>query len=436
MVYWLECMICGSRYSADEVRYECGALAGDSPEPCRGLLDVRQDLDELGPRLGPHLFESRVGTWHGADASGVWRYRELVLPVPTREIVTRPEGNTPLYRSERLAEWAGLQNLQIKHEGENPTGSFKDRGMTVGITQARHLGCSAVACASTGNTSASLAAYGALAGMNVWVFVPEGKIALGKLAQAVAYGARTLQVRGDFDAAMDLVRQVCDASGIYLLNSVNPFRIEGQKTIVFEMLQQSNWQPPDWIVLPAGNLGNTSAFGKALQEMRSLGFIRKVPRLACIQADGANPFYLSFKGGFEQRYRVAAKTVATAIRIGNPVSYERAIRALQWTNGVVTQVSDQQILDAKAEVDAAGIGCEPASASAVAGVRALVSTGVIGKDESVVAVLTGHLLKDPEVTLAYHTGQLDGIKSGGSARPIVVDADLAAVQRVLQGGQT
>jgi threonine synthase len=434
MGYWLECMACGAQYPSDEIRYECDRQVGDPPQRCGGLLDVRHDLGELRTQVSTQLFEGRVGAWSGANASGVWRYRELVLPVNEAEIVTRPEGNTPLYRSQRLMAWAGVDDLQIKHEGENPTGSFKDRGMTVGITQARHLGCGAVACASTGNTSASLAAYGALAGMKVWVFVPEGKIALGKLAQAVAYGARTLQVKGDFDAAMDLVRQVCDEMGVYLLNSVNAFRIEGQKTIIFEMLQQRNWQVPDWIVVPAGNLGNTSAFGKALEELRQLGLLTKMPRLACIQAAGANPFYLSFVDGFRERRRVSAKTLATAIRIGNPVSYERAIRALRWTNGVVSQVSDQEIMEAKAEIDAAGIGCEPASASALAGVRRLVAAGTIRKHESVVAVLTGHLLKDPEATLAYHLGQLEGIKSAGLGAPIVVEPNIGAVRRVFEGG--
>jgi threonine synthase len=269
--------------------------------------------------------------------------------------------------------------------------------------------------------------------MKVWVFVPEGKIALGKLAQAMAYGARTLQIRGDFDAAMGLVREVCDSSGVYLLNSINPFRIEGQKTIVFEMLQQRGWQSPDWIVLPAGNLGNTSAFGKALEEIKQLGLIDKMPRIACIQAAGANPFFLSYRDGFSDRRRVSAKTVATAIRIGNPVSYERAIRALQLTNGVVAQVNDQEIMEAKAEIDASGIGCEPASASSLAGLRTLVADGVIGSDESVVAVLTGHLLKDPEATIAYHLGQLDGVESKDVGGPTVVDPTLDAVRRVLEG---
>jgi len=304
--------------------------------------------------------------------------------------------------------------------------------MTVGITQARQLGCRSVACASTGNTSASLAAYGALAGMDVWVFVPEGKIALGKLAQAMAYGARTLQIRGDFDAAMSLVREVCDRTGVYLLNSVNPFRVEGQKTIVFEMLQQRNWQPPDWIVLPAGNLGNTSAFGKALHEFRELGLIDKMPRLACVQAAGADPFFKSYLLDFAERRTVVAHTIATAIRIGNPVSHERAVRALRWTDGVVTEVSDQEIMEAKAEIDAAGIGCEPASASSLAGLRKLVAAGVIGPDESTVAVLTGHLLKDPEATINYHLGMLDGIVSQRVAAPVVVDATFEAVSRILE----
>ena len=432
MHYWLECMACGALYPPDEIRYVCDRTVGEPPVLCGGLLDVRYDMDALRRKISTALFESRAGAWTGADASGVWRYRELVLPVPAAAIVTRPEGNTPLYRSERLQAWSGVADLQIKHEGENPTGSFKDRGMTVGITQARQLGCRSVACASTGNTSASLAAYGALAGMDVWVFVPEGKIALGKLAQAMAYGARTLQIRGDFDAAMSLVREVCDRTGVYLLNSVNPFRVEGQKTIVFEMLQQRNWQPPDWIVLPAGNLGNTSAFGKALHEFFQLGLIARMPRLACVQATGADPFFKSYLLDFAERRTVVAHTIATAIRIGNPVSHERAVRALRWTDGVVTEVSDQEIMEAKAEIDAAGIGCEPASASSLAGLRKLVAAGVIGPDESTVAVLTGHLLKDPEATINYHLGTLDGIVSQHVAAPVVVDATFEAVSRILE----
>jgi threonine synthase len=247
----------------------------------------------------------------------------------------------------------------------------------------------------------------------------------------LAYGAKTLQVTGDFDVAMRLVQQVCRELDIYLLNSINPFRVEGQKAIVFEMMQQREWQPPDWIALPAGNLGNTSAFGKALHELCQLGLIHRIPRLAAVQAEGANPFYRSFTGGFRQRERVHAETIATAIKIGDPVSYRRAMRAIQWTDGVVTQVSDTEIMDAKAQVDAAGIGCEPASASSVAGIRRLVHEGVIKPNASVVAVLTGHLLKDPGATVDYHLSQLQGITPAYANAPIVIEPTVEAVQKAI-----
>lgn len=302
--------------------------------------------------------------------------------------------------------------------------------MTVGVTQARLLGAQAVACASTGNTSAALAAYAALAGIPAIVFIPAGKIATGKLAQALAYGARTLQVAGDFDAAMQLVRRVCDELNVYLLNSLNPFRLEGQKSIVFEIVQGFRWRPPDWIVLPAGNLGNTAAFGKALYELKHLGLIESVPRVAAVQAAGANPFYQSFQGGFRERVTLQAETVATAIRIGAPVSYERAIRTMGWTDGLVTQVSDAEIMDAKAMVDGVGIGCEPASAAAVAGTRKLVAEGTIHPDQTVVAVLTGSLLKDPTATFAYHTGEWPD--AAYANRPFSVEAELGAVQSMIE----
>jgi threonine synthase len=292
------------------------------------------------------------------------------------------------------------------------------------------LGAQAVACASTGNTSASLAAYAALAGIPAIVFIPAGKIAAGKLAQALAYGARTLQVAGDFDDAMRLVRRVCDELNVYLLNSLNPFRLEGQKSIVFEIVQGFRWRPPDWIVLPAGNLGNTAAFGKALYELMQLGLIERVPRVAAVQAAGANPFYQSFRGDFRERVTVQAETVATAIRIGAPVSYERAIRTMGWTDGLVTQVSDAEIMDAKAMVDGVGIGCEPASAAAVAGARKLVAEGTIRPDQAVVAVLTGSLLKDPAATVAYHTGEWPD--AAYANRPLSVTAEIGAVRKVIE----
>ena len=418
----LKCNECGRAFALDEVRYTC---------ECGGLLEVAHDLHSLRQCVSHELFDARLGGRTLADASGVWRFRELVLPAPSESLASRPEGNTPLYRSARLAQWTGVDDLALKHEGENPTGSFKDRGMTVGVTQARQLGAQAVACASTGNTSASLASYGAIAGLPVVIFVPEGKIAFGKLAQALAYGAKTCQIRGDFDAAMRLAQEVCSALDIYLLNSINPYRVEGQKAIVFEMLQQRNWQPPDWIVFPAGNLGNTSAFGKALRELYELRLIERVPRLAAVQAQGANPFYRSYLSGFRQRERVHAETIATAIKIGDPVSYPRAARAITWTNGVVTQVSDQEIMDAKAQVDAAGIGCEPASASSVAGTRRLVTEGIIQRGESVVAVLTGHVLKDPAATIDYHLGRLADITPAYANMPVVIEPTVEAVQKTL-----
>lgn len=274
--------------------------------------------------------------------------------------------------------------------------------MTVGVTQARRIGASAVACASTGNTAASLAAYAALAGIPALVLIPKGQVAVGKVAQIIAYGARVLVVRGNFDRCLELVDEASRELGVYLLNSVNPFRLEGQKTIVLELLQQLAWEPPDWIVVPAGNLGNTAAFGKALVEARALGLIDRLPRLAAIQAAGAAPFVASFQEGFTRRHSVEPHTIATAINIGNPASHDRAVQAIRDTEGVVTAVSDDAILEAKAVVDAAGVGCEPASAAAVAGARQLAREGLIQATDRVVAVLTGHLLKDPGAVTRYH----------------------------------
>jgi threonine synthase len=340
--------------------------------------------------------------------------------------VTHPEGNTTLYRRPAVARYCGHADLALKHEGENPTGSFKDRGMTVAVTQALRTGATAVACASTGNTSASMAAYAAQAGLPALVFVPAGKVAAGKLAQALAYGARTLLVPGDFDACLRLAREASRALGITLLNSINPWRLEGQKTIVLELLQQRGWDPPDWIVVPAGNLGNTAAFGKALREAAERGLIARLPRIASVQAKGASPFYRSFCEGFRRRRRMKAETIATAIRIGDPASYERAVRAIRETRGVVVAVTDREILEAKAVVDATGIGCEPASAAAVAGVRQLVRRRLIRRSHSVVAVLTGHLLKDPQTVIDFHH------RRGRRANPPVeIEPTVAAVERLL-----
>ena len=422
----LQCIRCSKVYPADEVRYLCD---------CGGLLDVWHDLEALRPQINRGLFDGRFSGAPGprvaaTSNSGVWRYREMILPATVDTIVSRPEGNTPLYKHNRVSTWINAENFYLKHEGENPTGSFKDRGMTVGITQAKIMGARAVACASTGNTSASLAAYAAQAGIPAFIFIPSGKIAAGKLAQALAYGAHTLQIEGDFDDAMRLVREVCNQMGVYLLNSLNPFRLEGQKSIVFEIVQGFGWNPPDWIVLPAGNLGNTAAFGKALYEAHQLGLVDRIPRIAAVQAAGASPFYQSYQTNFDERKTMKASTVATAISIGSPVSYERAIRTLEWTDGIVTSVTDEEIMDAKAIVDGAGIGCEPASAASVAGTRKLIAAGTIKPDETIVGILTGNLLKDPAATVDYHTGEWPKAQYANS--PIQIEPDIDAVRKVIE----
>jgi len=398
------CLACGKERSESDpaTRCECGGLLElrHDPPPQRGaaLRAVFDDRLTVRPTAGP--------------ASGVWRFRELVLPGAAAP-VSHPEGQTPLLARDAIAAWTGVPALQLKHEGHNPTGSFKDRGMTVAVTQACRIGARALVCASTGNTSASLAAYAAQAGLTAIVLVPAGKIALGKLAQAVGFGARVLAVRGDFDACMQLVESAGTQLGLYLANSVNPFRIEGQKTIVFDLLQQRGWEPPEWIVLPGGNLGNTAAFGKALEEALALGLIDWLPRLAVVQADGAAPFARAFAEGFRQRHQVRAETIASAIRIGNPASWDRAVQAVRATRGVVLSVSDAEILEAKGVVDRAGIGCEPASAASVAGVRKLAASGTVSAGASTVAVLTGHMLKDPEILLeiaAKHSGGIQEIE--------------------------
>jgi threonine synthase len=423
--------------SSVQVCESCGATMGEldatgACTSCGGLLELRHAFTAPTASLRA-LFRDRRLALRGPDASGVWRYREIVLPsAATNDIVTHPEGNTPLLDSRAVAQWAGAttgRGLLVKHEGHNPTGSFKDRGMTVAITQAKRNGARAVACASTGNTSASLAAYAARAEIPALVFVPTGKVAAGKLAQTIAYGARTLFVRGSFDDCLALARSASAELGIQLLNSVNPFRIEGQKTIVFELLEQLDWEAPDWIALPAGNLGNTSAFGKALREARDLGLIDRTPRLCAVQAAGAAPFATSFDGGFAERVTVAPETVATAIRIGAPASWNRAVRAIRETNGIVTSVSDDEILEAKAVIDAAGIGCEPASAASVAGVRRLIRSGAIAKTERVVAVLTGHVLKDPDAVMQYHNAGAP-VRSHANP-PIEIEPKVSDVAAVL-----
>jgi threonine synthase len=417
----LRCIECGKNYPVNEVRYRCD---------CGDLLEVVHDVESLRGKISRRLFEARLSTREFPYNSGVWRYKELILDLDNKFIVSRPEGNTNLYTTGKVGEWVGVKHLWLKHEGENPTASFKDRGMTTGITAAKMMGLEKVACASTGNTSASMAAYASMAGMKAIVFVPQGEIALGKLAQALAYGAKTLQIKGNFDDSMKLVEKICKELKIYLLNSINPFRIEGQKSIGFEVLQQLDWQVPDWFVLPGGNLGNNSALSKGLKELYEIGLISRIPRIAVIQAHGANPLYRMWKKKTPFK-PVQAHTIATAVKIGSPISWKKSIRGIEWSRGVVEEVSEQEIVDAKAMVDQAGIGAEPASCCSVAGIKKLVESGIIHKEDKVVAILTGSLLKDPDAVVNYHWGKLKGIKSTYANRPIQIEASLEAVKRAL-----
>jgi len=417
---------CGANYPLSERIYVCSH--------CGGLLDVEYDFNLSGTSDElKTIFRDRLRANNPLERSGVWRFRELLPFVDDlSRVVTLKEGNTPVYEAPRSADYAGLDALRFKHLGLNPTGSFKDNGMTTGVTQAAVLGATAVACASTGNTSASMSAYAARAGMRAFVFIPAGEVAYGKLSQSLEYGAAVIEIEGNFDDAMRLVRELADETDLYLLNSINPFRLEGQKTIIIEMLEQCEWRVPDWIVLPGGNLGNTAAFGKALREMFDLGFIDRIPRLAVIQAEGAAPFYELFSSTDKSDFRPVEEpsTLATAIRIGNPVSWKKALRSLEWTDGVVERVSEQEIADAKAMIGRDGIGCEPASAATLAGIKRLTASGVIGKSENVIAVLTGNLLKDPDYTVRYHQGELS-LEENFANRPRRVAAIKDKIKQLL-----
>jgi threonine synthase len=433
MSAYLCCIDCLARFPADQPLYGC--------PKCGGLLDVNYEFELAGDVAGAKAtFKARKLNQSDADCSGVWRFREL-LPFLSdlSKIVTLAEGNTPVYSAPHSASYAGLERVLFKHQGMNPTGSFKDNGMTAGISQARALGATVVACASTGNTSASMAAYAARACMRAVVFIPAGQVAYGKLSQSLEYGASVIEVEGNFDDAMQVVRELAEESELHLLNSVNPFRLEGQKTIVIELIEQLGWCAPDWIVVPGGNLGNCSAFGKALSELFALGFIDRMPRLAVIQAEGAAPFYKLFASPDRRELIPIDRpvTLATAIRIGNPVSWKKALRALRLTNGVVEIVSEQEIADAKAIIGRDGIGCEPASAATLAGVKRLVASGTIASNDKVVCVLTGNLMKDPTYTINYHTGELvlvedaQPIECRFANRPMRVAADKAEIKRLL-----
>ena len=414
---------CRARYAITEVLYNC--------PKCGGLIEAGYSGDRLDPEQLKRTFRERRMDNSPINQSGVWRYRELFPFLDDyQHVVTLREGNTPLLNAPIAAKYGGMDAIVFKHQGFNPTGSFKDNGMTAGAAQARRLGMKRVACVSTGNTSASMAAYAAAAGMEALIFLPNGKIAFSKLAQALEYGAKTLQVEANFDEILALVRTLADRLGIYLLNSMNPFRVEGQKTIMFEMLDQRDWKVPDWVVLPGGNLGNVSAFGKGLREAKAAGLIDKLPRLAVIQAEGSAPFEAFWKHGATGEFPAVRQpeTLATAIRIGDPVSWPKALHEVRTSNGTVEKVTEQEIADAKAQIGLCGIGCEPASAATLAGIRKLVAQGVIDQGADVVAVLTGNVMKDPDYIYKYHTGHLEApggvkIESTYGNQAIVVPND-------------
>jgi threonine synthase len=422
---------CRARYPITEVLYNC-------PQ-CGGLLEAVYEKPAQSADQLKKLWRERRLSNAPLDQSGVWRYREFIPFLDNdAHAVTLREGCTPLLPAPRAAEYAGLDAITFKHQGFNPTGSFKDNGMTCGAAQAVRLGMKRVACVSTGNTSASMAAYASAAGLQPVIFIPHGNIAFGKLAQALEYGAKTIQVEANFDQILALVRQLAEQLGIYLLNSINPFRIEGQKTIMAEMLDQRDWRVPDWVVLPGGNLGNTSAFGKGLRELRAWGLIGRLPRLAVIQAEGSAPFHELMQRSDRSYLNPVGhpETLATAIKIGDPVSWPKALREVTESGGIVEKVTEQEIADAKAIIGLCGIGCEPASAATLAGIRKLIKANIIRRDQDVVAILTGNVLKDPNYIHEYHIGVLkapDGapLRSTFGNPPIVLPADARTIAQYI-----
>jgi threonine synthase len=423
----LRCIRCGERHPIRDIRYECAR--------CGDLLEVAIDLDSLrrqrDARGWKDIFQARLGERRGPLASGVWRYHEWVLPeLPLAEVVSKAEGNTPLYAGERLRRAFDAPALHLKHEGENPTLSFKDRGMTVGVSWAWHLKTAAVACASTGDTSAAMAAYAAeVEGLRSIVLLPRDKVTFEQLAQPQASGCLTLCLDTDFDGCMSVLQEFCRRHPVYVLNSLNPIRIEGQKTIGIEVLQQLGWEAPDWFVIPVGNAGNISALGKGLLEAQELGLIDRLPRLAGVQARAANPLARAFRDGWQGRRSVeAGPTVASAIRIGHPVSHDKAAAVLRRLDGVVEDADDQEIMDAKARADASGVSVCPNSGAALAGYLRLRERGVIGQNDSVVVIATAHGAKFSQATLDYHRGALPGVRPRHANPTRLLPATVEAVQ--------
>jgi|SRR5215813_3269367 len=436
----VRCIMCGKVTRELAVDFRCAN--------CGELLEVEFPAwasapSDGGDRLKAVWRERRTSN-SPLDTSGVWRFREMLPALSDwSHVITLREGNTPLYDLPGCAKAGGLDHLQAKHQGMNPTGSFKDTGMTVAISFARQNDFKWVACASTGNTSASMAAYAARAGMRSLVLIPAGQIAWGKLSQSLDYGALTCQLRTDFDGCVRVLNEIIRRYPIYLLNSVNPYRLEGQKTAAIELLEQLKWHVPDHTVVPGGNLGNNSALGKAFLEMKQLGIVDRVPKISVIQAEGANPLYRTVHERYgRELVSVEAETLATAIRIGRPASWRKSLRVLEQTHGCVEQVSEAEIAIAKAEIGADGVGCEPASAVTLAGLKKLVKSGFIGRNESVVLILTGHVLKDPEYTIRFHRGDLSiprmaddkfrTLTQSQRKTPIVLDDSADAVLHALE----
>lgn len=402
-MFRLRCIKGGESYSKDEAIFKCG---------CGGLLEVYVDVSEIS--VGKKDLAKRPG--------GVWRYKEFLPLDPGARIVSLREGWTPLYRAKSIGDELGVKELFIKNEGANPTGSFKDRGMTVGVTKALSLGSKAVGCASTGNTSASLAAYAAKAGIKCVVLLPSGKIALGKLAQAILHGAVVIGIKGNFDVALDLIRKASEEFNLYLLNSINPWRLEGQKTEAFEIAEQLDYEAPDAVIVPMGNCGNISAIWKGFKEFHEAGFISELPRMIGIQAEGASPVVEAYKRGEENIVPQGnPETLATAIRIGAPVNAPKALRAIRESKGCAEAVSDEEIMGAqKLLARLEGIGVEPASAASIAGLRKLLDQGIVEEDESMVCVTTGHALKDPEMIFNHYD------------KPVEIDPSIEELRRVLR----
>jgi len=428
--------------------FDCGQAIFKCPQ-CGGLLDVRYEWDRIEvPRRLSDFARRWANRANRLDFSGVWRFRELMSFCEDKYKTTIGEGQTILQCNDAVGEYAGMGTgrLYLQYEGLNPSGSFKDNGMAAAFSHARMVGAVASACASTGNTSASVALYAHSCGLKCTVFIGSGRIAFGKLSQAMDYGARTIQIQGDFDDCMRQVQEVCTRLGLYLLNSLNPFRLEGQKAIMYRIIEQLGWEVPDWIVVPGGNLGNSSAFGKAFAELKELGLIERVPRMAIINASGAdtltdlvNNKKLTWCGGdvdqriIDEYYAdltargFSPHTCASAIEISRPVNLKKCLRAIEICDGVVRAVSDEEICEAKAVIGKGGLGCEPASAASVAGLKRLRGEGIIGADERVACILTGHPLKDPDVTVNYHKDRLGRL----SNPPVEVPNDIEQIIKLV-----